>query len=49
MCPTFLHSVRSGFGTSEDLLSGYDRSDRRGLALDADNDDKRNSNRRSLP
>jgi hypothetical protein len=24
MCPTFLRSVRPGFGTSDDLLSVYD-------------------------
>ena len=30
MCPTFLRSVRPGFGTSDDLLSVYDRSDARG-------------------
>jgi hypothetical protein len=30
MCPTFLRSVRLGFGTSDDLLSVYDRSDARG-------------------
>ncbi len=29
MCPTFLRSVRPGFGTSDDLLSVYDRSDAR--------------------
>ena len=30
MCPTFLRSVRPGFGTSDDLLSVYDRSNARG-------------------
>jgi len=30
MCPTFLPSVPPGFGTSDDLLSVYDRSNARG-------------------
>jgi hypothetical protein len=30
MCPTFLRSVRPGSGTSDDLLSVYDRSDAKG-------------------
>jgi hypothetical protein len=30
MCPTFLRSVRPGFGTSDDLLSVYERSDAKG-------------------
>ena len=29
MCPTSLRSVHPGFGTSDDLLSVYDRSDAR--------------------
>jgi hypothetical protein len=29
MCPTFLRSVRPGFGTSDDPLSVYDRSNAR--------------------
>jgi hypothetical protein len=30
MCPTFLPSVRPGFGTSDDLLSVYGSSNARG-------------------